>query len=155
MTFRYFENLTDLSKFWSKCLEKDIFFAAAHSGDLARGSSYPEKKCLRSPCGRGHQVFYFPHTFFRIHEIMRSWEHSQVLIVLKVWASNQMIQVHEADIHLDCARRWWFGCRPHQEPDDQEQQLLILLLKTCSIKIRTLFMCLWLFGFLRYQLIAK
>ena len=26
MTFRYFENLTDLSKFWSKCLEKDIFF---------------------------------------------------------------------------------------------------------------------------------
>ena len=70
MTFKYFENLTDLSKFLSKCFDKYIFFfATAHSGDLARGSSHPEKKCLRSPCGRGHQVFYFPHTFFCIHKI--------------------------------------------------------------------------------------
>ena len=29
-------------------------------------------------------------------------------------------QVHEANFHLDCSRRRRLGCRPHQEPDDQE-----------------------------------
>ena len=70
MTFRYFENLTGLSKFWSKCLDKDIFFLPQHILVIWQG----EAPILRKSACAHHvdevtRCFAFPHTFFCIHKI--------------------------------------------------------------------------------------